>query len=147
MMTKTAALVTPESLASSGTEHGEQVALFCWAKQNESRYPVLRWLYAVPNGGGRSAAEGAMFKAEGVKRGVSDVCLPVAKSCYTLDGVFKQYHGLYIEMKRKNGTFKDVKPEQDLFLDFVQNQGYYGCVAFGWLQAARTLEWYLDKNC
>jgi hypothetical protein len=128
--------LTPEDIAKSGTEHGEQAALFFWAVFNRKKWPVLQWLYAIPNGGGRSPVEGSRLKAEGVKKGVSDICLPVPK---------QGYNGLYIEMKRKDGTIKDVKPEQAEFLEFVQSQGYYGCVCFGWEQASKTLEWYLGE--
>jgi hypothetical protein len=137
--------MTPDQLAQSGTEHGEQTALFCWAALNTKRFPVLRWLYAIPNGGGRSRAEGSRFKAEGVKKGISDVCLPVPMWKGKANPSKIHYCGIYIEMKRKNGTMKDVKPEQDEFLEFVQGQGYYGCVAFGWEMAAKTLEWYLNE--
>jgi hypothetical protein len=126
--------LTPAEIAKSGTEHGEQAALFFWAAMNRTLYPCLKWLYAIPNGGGRSPVEGSRLKAEGVKKGVSDVCLPVPSN---------GFNGIYIEMKRKDGTAKDVKPEQAEFLEFVQSQGYYGCVCFGWEQASKTLEWYL----
>jgi hypothetical protein len=118
--------LTPDAIAKSGTEHGEQAALFFWAAKNRTDHPCLRWLYAIPNGGGRSPV-----------KGVSDVCLPVPR---------RSFNGLYIEMKRKDGTIKDVKPEQAEFLEFVQSQGYYGCVCFGWEQASKTLEWYLCES-
>lgn len=131
---KLATPITPESLAKSGTEHGEQMALFCWAQINRELYPVLKWMFAIPNGGGRSAAQGAMLKAEGVKGGVSDVCLPVQR---------RGYAGLYIEMKKAKGVPSDVKPEQKEFMGFVKEQGYFADVAFGWTQAVQILEWYL----
>lgn len=129
--------LTPAEIAKSGTEHGEQAALFFWAAIHRKTWPVLEWLYAIPNGGGRSPVEGSRLKAEGVKKGVSDVCLPVPR---------RTFNGIYIEMKRKDGSVKDVKPEQGEFLEFVQSQGYYGCVCFGWEQASKTLEWYLNGS-
>jgi hypothetical protein len=153
------AVITPEYLARSGTEHGEQVALFCWANKalwqgfavanDMGSYgvppatpiatpalPALRWLYAIPNGGGRGMVQGTALKAEGVKSGVSDVCLPVPAHCY---------HGLYIEMKRVGGKPSDVKPEQREFIDFVKGNGYAAEVAFGWKQAAQIIQWYLGR--
>jgi hypothetical protein len=135
--------LTPAEIAKSGTEHGEQAALFFWAALNKARWPVLKWLYAIPNGGGRSPVEGSRLKAEGVKKGVSDVCLPVPMWKGEANPSKTHYNGIYIEMKRKDGTIKDVKPEQAEFLEFVQSQGYYACVCFGWEQASKTLEWYL----
>ena len=54
----------------------EQVALFGWAEYNEAYYPELRLLYAIPNGGHRHKAMSAELKAEGVKPGVPNLCLP-----------------------------------------------------------------------
>lgn len=142
---KTKGPPTPESIAESGTEHAEQAALFLWAAMHMKRWPELRWLYAIPNGGGRSPVEGARLKAEGVKKGVSDVCLPVSRWKGEATPSKTHYCGLYIEMKRKNGVRSDVKQEQGEFLEFVQSQGYYGCVCFGWEQASKTLEWYLNE--
>jgi hypothetical protein len=52
---------------SGRSEHDQQVALFTWANQNLDRYPVLRWMFAVPNGGHRHPAVAGKLKAEGVK--------------------------------------------------------------------------------
>jgi hypothetical protein len=56
----------------------------------ESKYPALRMLHAIPNGGHRHKATAARLKAAGVKAGVPDICLPVARG---------DWHGLYIELK------------------------------------------------
>lgn len=127
--------ITPEYLARSGTEHGEQMAVFCWASLNRERFPVLRWMFAIPNGGGRGMAQGAAFKAEGVKAGVSDICLPVPNR--------EGSNGLFIEMKRADGKQGDVKKEQTDFIVFVRSQGYRAEVAFGWQQAVKIIEEYL----
>lgn len=129
-----ASAVGPAALASKGGESGEQMAVFQWAALNKNRHPELRWLYAIPNGGGRSARQGAILKAEGVKPGVSDICLPVARH---------GFHGLYIEMKKTKGVPSDVRTEQREFITFVTAQGYYAEVAFGWEMAIRILERYL----
>lgn len=121
-------------LTKGGSEHGQQMAVFQWAAFNRERYPVLRWLYAIPNGGGRSAAQGAALKAEGVKSGVSDLCLPVARG---------KYHGLYIEMKKEHGVPSDVSQLQKEFIAFIEGQGYCAGVAFGWSKAVVILEQYL----
>ena len=73
------------------TEHDEQVALFQWAELNEGAMPELALLFAVPNGGYRPMTTAAQLKAEGVKAGVPDVCLPVARG---------RFHGLWLELKR-----------------------------------------------
>lgn len=131
----------PEDLAKSGTEHGHQSALFFWTKIHAAQYPQLEWLYAIPNGGGRSPAEGARLKAEGVKGGVADICLPVRSWS-------RQYVGLYIEMKKPTGTPSSVSEDQYRFGASVWSRDYYWVVCFTWEQAVEVLEWYLTgKFC
>lgn len=141
-------LITPEYCARSGTEHGEQMAVFCWASKQMQRFPVLRWMYAIPNGGGRSAAQGAMLKAEGVKGGVADICLPVPCLSGTTNeyGQHLQYAGLYIEMKKATGIVSDVKPEQLAFAAFVVGQGYMWEVCYGWVEAVTAIQSYLTHR-
>lgn len=71
-------------------EHDLQVALFDWAETAVSEFPELEMLFAVPNGGHRHKAVAAKLKAEGVKAGVLDVFLDVARG---------GYHGLRVELK------------------------------------------------
>lgn len=127
-------LLTPELLSKDGSEHGHQMAVMQWSAFNRERFPELRWLFAIPNGGGRSARQGAMLKAEGVKGGVCDLMLPVARG---------QFHGLFIEMKRENGKPSDISQNQKDFIDFVILGGYRAHVAFGWRDAVQCIESYL----
>ena len=77
------------------TESAEQQALFMWAALQSAAYPELTLLYHIPNGGSRHKAEAGRLKAEGVKAGVPDLCLPVARG---------GFHGLYVELKRERGS-------------------------------------------
>lgn len=77
------------------TESVEQQCLFRWAAFQSGRFPELALLYHVPNGGSRKKAEAGRFRAEGVKAGVPDLCLPVARG---------GFHGLYIELKRQKAV-------------------------------------------
>ena len=70
-------------------EHLEQAAFVAWTRTFPDDHP-LRAGYAIPNGGGRSAGEGAKLKAEGVEPGVPDWHLPVPR-----DG----HASLYLEFK------------------------------------------------
>jgi hypothetical protein len=92
--------LTPEQRAASGTEHGQQSALFMWAHDNIKWYPQLKLMHAIPNGGLRDRITAARLKAEGVKRGVPDVFLPAP---------IGEWHGLYIEMKRPDSVTKAGK--------------------------------------
>nr|DAS18913.1 MAG TPA: Nuclease [Caudoviricetes sp.] len=109
----------------------EQCALFEWAEYNSIRLPELKLLYHIPNGGFRNKAEAAHLKRQGVKAGVPDLCLPVAR---------KGYNGLYIELKAGKNKATD---NQKSWLLQLSQQGYFTCLCYGWQQAAKTLESYL----
>ena len=79
------------------SEDTEQINVVSWANWNVNRYPELRWLFHVPNGGSRNKQEAVKFKQMGVKAGVSDLCLPYPKGIYC---------GLFIEMKYGSRTHK-----------------------------------------
>lgn len=113
-------------------EHDEQVALFQWAEK-ENRWQELSLLFAIPNGGKRTPRTAGMLKAEGVKPGVPDICLPVAR---------KGYHGLYIELKRRMGS--RVSLEQKRWLMALEQKGYRCCVCHGWDEARKAIETYLE---
>jgi hypothetical protein len=123
-------VITPEQLAQSGSEDGEQLALFQWIAL--SGIPELRWLHHSPNGGSRNKREGAKFKAMGVRRGYPDLSLNLP--C-------RQYHGLFIELKKLKGGV--TSNEQDKWLSYLNSVGYYATVCKGWLEAKSCLEWYL----
>lgn len=118
------------------TESQEQQALFKWADLSLGRYPELELLFAVPNGRKRSVIDGYLLKKEGVKRGIPDIFLPVAR---------KGYHGLFIELKRDSQRAK-LTPQQSEMLSKLLAQGYYVTVCYGWKSAAMTLQSYLDDN-
>jgi hypothetical protein len=121
----------PDDYAKAGTEHAHQTALFIWASQNTDKYPVLKWMYAIPNGGERNVAVAGRLKAEGVKSGVSDICLPTGRH---------GYHGLYIEMKKPKGKESDNQKE---FGAFLNNETYYYICCDNWEKARDVLVWYL----
>ena len=117
------------------TESEEQQALFQYAEMQRGKYPELFLLYHIPNGGKRGKAEAGRFHAEGVKPGVPDVCLPVARGCW---------HGLYIEMKRQR-----YSKTSDLQMEWVyalRRQGYRVEICKGWEAAAEVLKNYLDTG-
>ena len=115
-------------------ESNEQQALFQWAKFMEQKYPELRLLYHPPNGGKRDKREAARLKREGVKAGVPDLCLPVARG---------EFHGLYIELKA--GKNKPTDAQKEWISDLIL-QGYYACVCVGWEQAAEVIGDYLGMK-
>ncbi len=120
------------------SEHEIQVAVFDVLRLNESKYPFLKWIYAVPNGGSRHPAVAGKLKAEGVKRGISDICIPFPNTPLNAEHSPK-YSGAYIEMKA--GKNKPT-PEQKEFLDFIETQGYKGIVARSSDEALDFIEYY-----
>ena len=116
------------------SESVEQQNLFRWAAVSAAvRWPKeMRMLYHVPNEGKRSRANGARLKAEGLRAGVPDINLDVARG---------EFHGLRIEMKRRRGG--RVSPEQAAWLEALREQGYAAVVAYGWEEAADEIEKYL----
>ena len=130
----------------SQPEHAGQVALFRWAAMMSVKHPELALLFAIPNGGQRNIVTAAKMKAEGVKRGVPDMFLPVPKhgplTGLQLMGVPIDSHwGLFIEMKvGKN----DLTPHQRWWKALLEQQGYAYVVAHSWVEAARAICDYLN---
>ncbi|MCP4286499.1 MAG: VRR-NUC domain-containing protein [Gammaproteobacteria bacterium] len=118
----------------SATEHQEQATLFRWVSLVRGTHPELDLLHAIPNGGHRHNAVAARMKAEGVRRGVPDLCLPVASG---------GYHGLYIEMKSRKGR---LSSEQRQWGDALHAQGYCFQMCRSWREAATTIGDYLGIN-
>lgn len=62
------------------TEHEEQADFVRWFRRAYGNGPGLNAtgvrIFAVPNGGGRSKAEGARLQSEGLAAGVPDLCVP-----------------------------------------------------------------------
>lgn len=117
--------------ASTPTEHQEQAALFKWAALRQAAIPALRLMHAIPNGGHRHKAVAARLKREGVKAGIPDISLPVARG---------GFHGLYIEMKTKGGR---VQPEQKQWRRDLIDEGYRHAICWSWEEAVREITEYL----
>ena len=112
----------------------EQTWLFQWVSTQEGRYPELKLMHHIPNGGKRDKITAKNLKIEGVKAGVPDICLPVSRH---------GYHGLYIELKRIGG-----KPsvEQKKWIKELDKQGYKAVTREGWIEAAKTIIDYLGMD-
>lgn len=115
-------------------EAREQEKLFEWAGWMEGQHPELALLFHIPNGGSRNRIEAANLKRQGVKAGVSDLLLPVARG---------GFHGLFVEMKA--GKNKPTERQLD-FLGAVQKQGYAGIVCYSAEEAAEALLKYLTMK-
>ena len=115
------------------TEAQEQKFLFQWAGLARQKFPELELLFHVPNGGKRDKLEAISLKREGVKAGVPDLVLPVARG---------EYFGLYIELK----VGKNKPKEHQLkWIDQLKEQGYFVAVCYGWIEASEVIKNYLEK--
>ena len=109
----------------------EQEALFAWARVMERQIPELALLHHIPNGGFRFKSTAAAMKRQGVKAGVPDLSLPVARG---------RFHGLFVELKRKGAGPTSA---QGGWISELNRQGYYACVCEGWEAARETILGYL----
>jgi len=117
-------------------ESGEQRALFYWAWLLRKKHPALNNMFRIPNGGQRTARQGARSKQEGERPGVPDLMLawPVAP-----------YHGFFIEMKKDEK--EALKPEQEKWRGQLITAGYKHGVFWNWHQAAKEICAYLGIEC
>lgn len=116
------------------TEHQEQCAVISWWAVAHQQYQLpLFALFAVPNGGARDAITGSRLKAEGVRRGVSDLIL--AKPI----GI---HHGLYIEMKAADGREGE---DQQAFGKYLESVGYRFAFCYGATPAIELIQKYLTE--
>lgn len=113
------------------SEATEQVRVVNWSKAYSIKYPELKLLFHVPNGGSRNRIEAQNLKAQGVKAGVPDLCLPVPHG---------SYHGLFIELKYGKNKTTD---KQEWWLAQLAAQGYKTAVCYGADEAMDTIAHYL----
>lgn len=115
-------------------ESNEQQALFTWVEYNKKNIPELNLLYHIPNGGKRNVREAARLKQEGVKAGVPDIHLPIAR--YT-------YLGLWVEMKAPKGK---LSGSQKRWKDKLEAYGHKVIVCYTWEQAKDAILDYLEVS-
>lgn len=115
-------------------ESGHQYAVMLWSEQVDvrKRWPELRLLHHIPNGGSRGKVEAAQMKRIGVKSGVPDLHLPVPRGGYA---------SLYIELKTQTGK---TSGNQDEWIDALRGERNCACVCHGWEEAVKCLKDYLS---
>ena len=88
-------------------------------------------VYHIPNEGKRSVYAGANLKRQGRRKGVPDLCIPVARG---------KYHSLYIEMKAEGG--KLTRDQLD-WLNLLRGQGMAAFCCYGSKNAIACIERYM----
>lgn len=125
-----------EAVEKKMTEAQHQREIFQWAARPDVRlkYPEVDLLFHIANEGNRSKATGAQMKAQGLKSGVPDLCLPVPRG---------QYGCLFIELKKMGGKTRKAQEE---WIKALNEAGCFAEVCHGWRSAVRVIEWYLNLN-
>lgn len=114
-------------------EDTECEAFWQWAQL----VPPLRdHLYHPPNGGRRGIREAARMKKQGVRAGVSDYHLPLARGGYI---------GLWIEMKAPKPHKSTLSAAQEDWLIKMRVAGHSVHVCYGWQAARKVCEEYLNS--
>lgn len=107
-----------------------QISCVNWFRYQYPKYKKL--LFAVPNGGLRTARQGKALKSEGVQAGVSDLILSIPK---------KGFFSLFIEMKY--GERKQSKEQEDFQREIEKHGGkYIICRSFD--EFEREINFYLN---
>ena len=116
----------------SHNESTLQRACVTWFRLAPRRYSGV--FFSVPNGGARNVVTGAILKAEGALRGVSDLILLVPRG---------RWHGLCIEMKAEGGR---QSPHQKAFEQAATEQGYRYIVIRSFDEFRAEIEKYLNTS-
>ena len=112
-------------------EAWEQEQFFRWVYANQVKHPELALCNGSMNGVRVSPSMRSRLRLQGLRPGVPDIDLPVARN---------GHHGLKIELKRVKGG--QVSPEQKRMHTQLVEQGYRVEVCKGWKEAvAVTIEY------
>lgn len=115
-------------------EQMEQAKVIAWARANENNYSYLWLLHCSLNGVKMTKAQAGRAVAQGMKKGVADLFLPVKK------GIFS---GLYIEMKSEKGR---ISIEQSKFLKAVSDNDYSAFVCYSAVDAIAKIKAHYGLN-
>lgn len=112
-------------------EDAAQAEVIRWARMRQAAAPELELLYHVPNGGKRGKLEACRLKAQGVRAGVPDLHLPIARGGYI---------GLWIEMKTSTGRLSEA---QRKIIAMLRDEGHRVEVCRSAADAVEVLEDYM----
>jgi hypothetical protein len=115
------------------TEHDLQVSIMQEVALRANLDPTWGLIFAIPNGGHRNKAVAGKLKAEGVKAGVLDLCLPVAR---------RGYHGMFMELKVGKNKMSAIQQE---WYTRLRAEGNYCTVVWDYpASAIQEFEWYIN---
>ena len=109
------------------SEHEEQVKVVSFCRN----HPLLKNIFAVPNGGKRSMVSAIRAQAEGLTSGIPDLFLALPSN---------GYHGMFIEMKKLKGGVISITQKE--WLARLNAAGYKAIVCKGHEEAIREIIFY-----
>lgn len=115
-------------------EHQEQATFIRIVNMQKWKYPGLDMLFSIPNGGQRHIAVAIKLKAEGVRAGVPDLMLAVARG---------GYHGMFIEMK---SGYNKPTVAQACWLERAAKEGYHCVVCYNAVEAWDAVKKYIEEG-
>lgn len=89
-------------------------------------------LFAIPNDGKRTKGEGDNARKRGMRAGILDMMLAIAR---------KGYHGMFIEMKFGKGKTSEF---QDEMIEEFKNQGYKVVICYTFEEFEKEITEYLN---
>lgn len=126
------------------SDHARQ--LMKWVRLHEAQHPELRLFFHVPNEGRRTGRAGAHLVRQGLRAGVSDYILPVARM-QSESGLL--YSALMLELKRPEAAKKKdkglSKTQKEWFV-LCRRFGLCAAVGFGWQDSASKILRYLQMS-
>jgi hypothetical protein len=120
-------------------ESREQQSVVMYARTKWPEVPIVCATRGKNLSGGSKLhrmIQGARIKREGYEKGQPDLFF-----CAGHQG----WHGLFIEMKERDGVKSDVSKEQLAFIAKAEKQGYFCTVCFGADEAITILEAYFKE--
>jgi hypothetical protein len=97
--------------------------------------PLLkRFIIHIPNEGKRSLRYGKSLKDMGMRAGVFDLFIIMARH---------GYHGAWIELKSRKGKLSE---EQLIFQNDMRQQNYFTVVCYSVDEALETIQWYCYQD-
>ena len=126
--------VKPRTKRNAQPEAIEQAKVVAWARANERNYPFLWMLHSSLNGVKMTKAQAVRAIAQGMKKGVADLFLPVKKGVYS---------GLYIEMKSEKGR---TSIDQSKFLTAVSENDYLAHICYSAVEAIDKIKGYYNQS-
>jgi VRR-NUC domain-containing protein len=106
-----------------------QQKFIAWRNTHKNEFPILRCIYAVPNGIWTFKSVAGAMISQGLTAGIPDVNVDAPSH----DG---KYIGLKIEFKSEKG---ETSEEQKFFLGFFADLGYRTAICRTWYDAANIV--------